>query len=97
MDIKHHMMYAKEHRIPKDSVLRQHKHTVDHYSWLKSGSAKVRSGDKDRYYAAPAMIFIPANESHMVTALTDIEWWCMFETDERDASVIETTLIAEAA
>jgi quercetin dioxygenase-like cupin family protein len=87
-------MYAKQADIPQGVRLGQHLHKYDHYSLLLKGAVRVSCDGVIATYTAPAVIFIRKEVAHEVTALTDAQWWCLHETDERDLAKIDESLIA---
>lgn len=94
MWIKHHLVsgvYTKECHIKAGKVLTQHKHNFDHLSKLTEGTAIVECEGQRRILVAPAQCIIEANKNHKVTALTDIIWLCIHETDKLDISEIDDT------
>ena len=49
-----------------------HSHTFDHHHLLCVGSIKIKIGSGvEKVFTAPQMIFIPKNETHEFTAMTD--------------------------
>lgn len=95
VEVAHHFMYGKETHIPAGKVLQQHKHKYDHFSLLMKGRAMVECDGKRDMHNAPTVIFIKAGVVHTVTAVKDVEWWCMHETDERDIAKIDESLIED--
>lgn len=95
-DIKHIFadgLYAKEARIPCGMKLAKHMHTFTHFSILAKGRVYVIADDVGAIYEAPACIEIKANVPHMVEALTDVVWYCVHATDEKDEDKIDKVLI----
>ena len=96
--IQHHFsdgIYAKEMHLPKDHYAVSHKHNYDHLSVLWSGTARVEVDGKEVVHTAPAFIKIKANAEHKITAVDDVIWYCVHETDETDADKIDRALIME--
>jgi quercetin dioxygenase-like cupin family protein len=94
--IAHHFsdgLYAKETHIPAGQMLMQHKHNYSHLSVLAKGKVVVvRDGDI-QIVEAPACIEIVAGENHGVKAITDVVWFCVHATDEKDPSKVDEVLI----
>jgi quercetin dioxygenase-like cupin family protein len=91
--VSHHFGYWKKTMIQAGVFLEQHAHKFDHHSLLIKGAARVEVEASSRVYYAPNIIFIPAGKKHKVTALADVEWWCLHETDEIDVAKIDGELI----
>lgn len=98
--IKHHFspgLYAKEMHLPAGHFAVSHRHEYDHISMLAAGRAVVEVDDAETIYAAPAFIMIRAHAEHKITAMEDVTWFCVHETDETDAEKIDEVLIERAA
>lgn len=76
--------YILEHKIKQGRILGQHKHAHDHLSYLASGTVEVTIGDEVKDYTGPCCIFVPKNTMHMVAALTDAVWLCVWSADYLD-------------
>jgi len=95
-EIVHHFsdgLYAKETFIPKDMILKQHKHNYSHLSILAKGSVVVNKEGDLTVYKAPCCIDIEKEISHGVLALEDCVWYCIHATDETDATKVDQVLI----
>jgi len=94
--ITHHFsdgLYAKETHIAAGEMLMQHKHEYSHLSVLAKGKVVVvRDGDI-QIVEAPACLEIVAGENHGVKAITDVVWFCIHATDEKDPSKVDEVLI----
>jgi quercetin dioxygenase-like cupin family protein len=93
---KHHFsdgLYAKQMTLPKGYFAISHKHNYDHISVLWSGTALVEADGKETTHTAPAFILIKAGVNHKITAIEEIVWYCVHETDETDADNIDKVLI----
>jgi quercetin dioxygenase-like cupin family protein len=88
-------LYAKEAHIPAGMMVFKHVHEFTHFSILAKGSVVVRVGDSIEVYDAPACIEIKANVEHDVTAVTDVTWYCVHATDEKDESKVDEVLITK--
>lgn len=98
LNIKHHFssgLYAKEMQLPKAYFALSHKHTYDHVSMLFKGSAIVEVGGEETIYNAPAFILIKANQEHKITAIDDVVWFCVHETEEKDVNKIDEVAISK--
>jgi len=86
LDIEHHFgggMYAKRTLIRAGITLAQHRHKHDHLSILASGSVVLEVEGAQRVLRAPAELTIEAHKHHLVRALTDSVWYCIWP-DEYD-------------
>ena len=94
--IVHHFsdgLYAKETHIAAGEMLMQHKHEYSHLSVIAKGKVVVvRDGDI-QIVEAPACLEIVAGENHGVKAITDVVWFCIHATDEKDPSKVDEVLI----
>ena len=81
--------YAKETLIPAGVVLTQHEHEYAHLSILAQGLALVCVDGVCTERRGPACLNIPAGQSHSVTALTPVVWFCVHGTDEKDPALID--------
>ena len=87
-------LYAKEIRVPEGSLILQHKHTYSHLSVLAKGKVVVQVGDEEpQVFTAPACLDIKANTHHGIKALTDVVWFCIHATDEKDITKVDEVLI----
>lgn len=95
-EIKHHFsdnLYAKETFIPAGHILTQHKHKFDHLSILARGTVRVTVDDMVRDMTGPVCINIEKGKNHSVIAVTDVVWYCIHSTNERDETKIDEILI----
>ena len=94
--ITHHFsdgLYAKETHIGANEMLMQHKHTYSHFGILAKGKVIVLKEGDALIVEAPACIEIKAGENHGVKAVTDVVWYCVHATDEKDPSKVDEVLI----
>ena len=94
--IVHHFsdgLYAKETHIAAGEMLMQHKHEYSHLSVLAKGKVVVVKDGDIQIIEAPACIEIVAGENHGVKAITDVVWFCIHATDEKDPSKVDEVLI----
>lgn len=92
VQITHHFgahEYAKETHIPAGVVLTQHEHEYDHLSILAHGKALVCVDGVCFERTGPTCLNIPAGKQHSVTAATDVVWFCIHGTDDKDPEVID--------
>lgn len=96
--VAHHFaagLYAKEAVLPAGYVVGKHIHAYSHLSILASGKAKVQAGDAVTEYTGPACIEIKAGIPHAVEAITDVVWFCIHATDEKDPEKVDEILITK--
>lgn len=96
--IVHHFgpkVYAKQMRLAAGQAVATHKHRFDHLSILARGEAVVEVDGTSTTHTGPTGITIAAGREHTITALTDIDWFCIHATDETDVDAIDATLIQE--
>ena len=86
-------LYAKETHIAAGQMLLQHKHNYSHFGVLAKGKVVVVQEGDIQIFEAPACIDIKAGESHGVKAITDVVWYCVHATDEKDPSKVDEVLI----
>ena len=82
LQVKHH--YAEEMNIPKGYSVGKHKHDYDHDSWLAKGVALVETDTESREYSAPVIVKIRAGTYHKITAIEDVQWFCVHPWDGSD-------------
>lgn len=102
IDMFHHFsdkVYAKEMHIPAGSVAMSHKHSYSHLSCLAKGeciiTTSIEGSEVSKEYRAPAMIEIKAGVHHQIEAVTDIAWFCIHATPEKDPDKIDKIAIGE--
>lgn len=88
-------LYAKEAVVPAGYSVGKHLHSYSHLSILAIGTAKVTSGDVVKEYSGPTCIEIKAGVPHHIEAITDIVWFCIHATDEKDVSKVDEILITK--
>jgi len=94
--IAHHFsdgLYAKETHIAAGEMLMQHKHQYSHLSVLAKGKVVVVKDGDIQIVEAPACLEIVSGENHGVKAITDVVWFCIHATDEKDPSKVDEVLI----
>ena len=96
VDIEHYFgarEYAKKACIPAGVVLTQHQHLFSHLSILSSGRALVTVDGVATEYGPNACILIDAGATHSVQALTDVVWFCIHGTDNKNPDTVDAGLI----
>lgn len=96
--ISHHFsdgLYAKFMTLQKGFTAKSHVHKYSHLSILAKGDVIVRCGNDINYYSAPACIEIKAGVEHEIQALSDVQWYCVHATDEKDINKVDEVLIEE--
>lgn len=88
-------LYAKEAIVPAGYSVGKHTHNYSHLSILGYGKAKVTAGDVVTEYVGPTCIEIKADVPHHIEAITDIVWFCIHATNEKDISKIDEILITK--
>lgn len=94
--IGHHFadgLYAKESVVPAGYYVGKHIHNYTHLSILAVGKAIVIAGDEVIEYEGPACIEIKAHVPHEIRALTNVIWYCIHATDEKDIEKVDEVLI----
>lgn len=86
-------LYAKEASFPAGTVILKHTHDFSHLSILAQGKVAVLVGEDIEIYEAPMCIEIKAGITHGVKAITDVVWYCIHATDEKDSSKVDDVLI----
>jgi len=86
-------LYAKETHISAGQMLMQHKHNYSHFGIIAKGKVVVVKEGDIQIVEAPACIDIKAGENHGVKAITDVVWYCVHATDEKDPSKVDEVLI----
>ncbi len=79
--------------LAKGYIAISHIHKYSHLSILASGDVIVNCDGVKQEYSAPACIEIKAGVVHEIQALSDVVWYCVHATDEKDAEQIDETLI----
>jgi quercetin dioxygenase-like cupin family protein len=95
-DTKHHFssgVYIKQMSLNAGYYVETHEHNYDHFSLLGAGSALVELDGEVKTFLAPTIIEIRAGKRHKITALTDIDWFCIHATTVTDAKLVDEVLI----
>ena len=97
MNTLHHFsdgLYAKEMRVPAGMAVVKHVHDYSHLSVLAKGTVTVIVDGAQMEISGPACLNIEAGKIHGVIAKTDVVWYCIHATDEKDPAKIDEVLIA---
>lgn len=93
---QHHFaagVYIKQMALRRGHYAETHEHNYDHFGLLGSGEAVVELEGECKVHVGPCVIEIRAGKKHKITALTDIEWFCIHATDETDPEKVDAVLI----
>ena len=96
LHVQHHFydgLYAKQMTLPAGHYAVSHRHSYDHISMLYAGVAQVEVDGVTTEYAAPAFILVKAGAEHKITAIADVTWFCVHETELTEAADIDRVLI----
>lgn len=96
MSTKHHFaagVYIKQMRLKRGHYAETHEHNYDHFGLLGAGEAVVELDGSCKVHVGPCIVLIEAGKKHKITALTDIEWFCIHATDETDPEKVDAVLI----
>ena len=88
--------YAKTFHMPAGTSIGQHTHKIGHHATLMVGRVVLDSGGSFKTLVAPATVWIPAGEAHVIVAAEDSLWACLWDNPQRllDAESFEKTVIA---
>jgi len=98
MNIQHHFLpslYLKEVRIAAGSIEAKHTHKFNHLSILAEGSVLLTVDGVSTCHTAPDYIMVQAGKEHVVSALTNVLWYCTHVTSETDPEKVDHVLIKE--
>lgn len=70
-------------------ILAQHSHTFDHFAVLLSGTVMLEVNGVGELKTGPQLLTIPAHKQHIVTAMTPVEWLCLWSDSLEDKDIIE--------
>lgn len=88
-------LYAKEMHLPTGHIAESHVHKYSHLSILAKGEVYIRVDGVVTFHVAPKCIEIKANSVHEIQAVSDVVWYCVHATDEKDIKKIDEVLIKE--
>lgn len=88
-------LYAKEMTLAKGYMATSHVHKYSHLSILAQGDVYIRANGEVTYHQAPKCIEIKAGVVHEIQALSDVVWYCVHHTDEKDINKMDEVLIKE--
>lgn len=86
-------MYAKKMKIRAGSEIGQHVHDHDHCSTLCAGSVDLVIDGVSQRLNAPASLLLKAGRSHIVRAVTDAVWFCLWPTEETDPAKVDSAIL----
>jgi len=86
-------VYIRQMSAKEGYIIGSHKHKYEHYSILTKGSALAEVDGNVEELNAPSVILVPANKEHKITALSDITWFCIHGTEEKNIENIDEVLI----
>lgn len=95
--ITHHFgdrEYAKEICIAAGMFVGQHSHPYMHLGILAKGMAIVEVEGHEVAWHAPACIEIAAGKEHSIKAITDVVWYCVHGTLEKDPAKVDAAILA---
>jgi quercetin dioxygenase-like cupin family protein len=96
VDVTHYFSareYAKEMRVRAGTRIVQHEHPHSHLSILAQGLASVEVDGVRTQHQGPACLSISAGQAHSVDAITDIVWFCIHATDDKDPLTVDQTIL----
>jgi quercetin dioxygenase-like cupin family protein len=74
-------VFMVQTKAPAGTILGQHRHDHSHLSYLVSGTAIVDVDDCSTEYVGPCPLTIGAGKEHLVVAVTDIVWLCLWSAE----------------
>lgn len=87
-------LYTREHIMPANTRVVQHKHNFNHTSILASGTVMVTNDNKQFEITGPAVMVIEAEQLHSILAITDAVWMCIHATDKTCVADIEHEIVS---
>lgn len=97
--VTHHFskdVYAREIRIPKDSIIVGKIHKFENLNILSYGEMLLVSQDGVKHVKAPFTIVSGPGVKRLALALTDCVWTTVHGTSETDVEKIEENFIAKS-
>jgi len=87
-------IYTKEFILPQGSKTLQHVHKHSHTSILATGEVLLHiNHDVIRRVKAPAVLYLGADDVHLIEALENSTWYCVWHTDIKDVTKVCESLI----
>jgi quercetin dioxygenase-like cupin family protein len=86
-------MYAKKMKINAGSSIGQHIHEHDHCSTLCAGEVDLVVDGVPWRFTAPASLLLRGGRSHIVRAVTDAVWFCLWPTEETDFAKVDSAIL----
>jgi quercetin dioxygenase-like cupin family protein len=97
-DVHHHFsegLYARELRIPADTVLIGHIHLQGQINFLMKGTIRVTTDDGMKTLTAPQIVVTGPGTKRAGYAVTDVVWVTVSATEETDPEKIREQIIAK--
>lgn len=97
-DVHHHFsdgLYARELRIPADTVLIGHIHLQGQINFLLKGTIRVTTDDGVKTLTAPQIVVTGPGTKRAGYAITDVVWVTVSATNEKDPEIIREQIIAK--
>lgn len=96
-DVHHHFsdgLYARELRIPADTVLVGHIHLKGQINFLMKGTIRVTTDDGVKTLTAPQIVVTGPGTKRAGYAVTDVVWVTVSATDKTDPEEVRKQIIA---
>lgn len=96
-DVSHHFsdgLYARELRIPADTVLVGHIHLQGQINFLMKGTIRVTTDDGVKTLTAPQIVVTGPGTKRAGYAVTDVIWVTVSATTETDPEEVRKQIIA---
>lgn len=96
-DVHHHFsdgLYARELRIPADTVLIGHIHLQGQINFLMKGTIRVTTDEGVKTLTAPQIVVTGPGTKRAGYAVTDVVWVTVSATNEKDPEEIRKQIIA---
>lgn len=86
--------YIKSTSIPAGRILGQHVHAHDHLSVLVSGTVRLWIDGVPELHSGYETLLLPAHRLHVVEAITDCIWLCVWAIDKTDPFGVDNAILA---
>lgn len=86
-------VYIRQMHLMAGNCVATHKHVFEHFAILGAGTAVVEVDGIESTHISPSVIAIKAGQVHKISAITDITWFCVHGTKEKDSEKIDEVLI----
>lgn len=97
-DVSHHFsegLYARELRIPADTMLVGQIHLQGQINFLMKGTIRVSTDDGMKELTAPQIVVTGPGTKRAGYAVTDVVWVTVLATDETDLAIMKDKVIAK--